>query len=132
MLCPKITLWEGEYMPNGNATLPSGFDALEGFATHWVQPDAAARMAKRQASTIEELKDFYHAMLPRGEEALAWLREYELGTLPPEGERLLKLMLALAEVAPAVEWYNQPGVYDGFPVQRIRYLRQIPDCAAQV
>jgi hypothetical protein len=41
-------------------------------------------------------------------------------------------MLALAEVAPAVEWYDQPMVYDGFPVERIRYLRQIPDTAAQI
>ena len=67
----------------------------------------------------------------RQRRALAWLRDYDLGALPPEGERLLKLMLALAEVAPAVEWYNDPRVFDGFPVERIRYLRQISDTAAQ-
>jgi hypothetical protein len=48
-----------------------------------------------------------------------------------EGERLLKLMLSLAEVGPAVEWYNSPQVPDGFPVSRIRYLRLISDTAAQ-
>ena len=41
-------------------------------------------------------------------------------------------MLALAEVAPAVEWYDDPRVFDGFPVERISYLRQISDTAAQV
>lgn len=112
--------------------LPAGFEALESWVATWVLPDAAARMAKRQASTIGELKAFYQAMLPMGETALAWLRDYELGTLPPEGENLLKLMLALAEVAPAVEWYNDPRVFDGFPVERISYLRQISDTAAQV
>jgi hypothetical protein len=114
-----------------SALLPSGFEALEPWIVTWVLPDAKARMAQRQASRIEELKAFYAAMLPMGEAALAWLRDYDLGTLPPEGERLLKLMLALAEVAPAVEWYNDPRVFDGFPVERISYMRQISDTAAQ-
>ena len=112
--------------------LPEGFNKLECFVETWVLPDAAARMAKRQASRIEDLQAFYHAMLPMGEAALAWLRGYELGALPPEGERLLKLMLALAEVAPAVEWYDDPRVFDGFPVERITYLRQISDTGVQL
>jgi hypothetical protein len=115
-----------------SARLPEGFSAVERYIDRWVLPDAAARMARRQASTIADLREFYEAMLPLGEAALAWLRDYPLGTLPPEGECLLKLMLALAEVAPAVEWYDDPRVFDGFPIERIRFLRQIPDCAAQV
>jgi hypothetical protein len=113
------------------SSLPAGFEVLEPLVHDWVLPDAVARMGKRQASTIAELRRFYDAMLPLGETALAYLRRFPLGALPPEGERLLKLMLALAEAAPAVEWYNSPKVTDGFPVQRIRYLRQIPDNAAQ-
>ncbi|MET0587265.1 MAG: hypothetical protein ABWZ75_01985 [Novosphingobium sp.] len=111
--------------------LPAGFEAAEPFVADWVLPDAAARMAKRQASGIEELRALYDTMLPLGEAALAHLREFELGSVPDDAERLLKLMLALAEVAPAVEWYNDPRVYDGFPVERIRFLRQIHDTAAQ-
>ncbi len=118
-------------MRNDGTLLPPGFGPLEHFVADWVLPDAAARMAKRQESTIGDLKTYYAAMLPMGEAALAWLQDYDLGALPPEGERLLKLMLALAEVAPAVEWYNDPRVFDGFPVERIRYLRQISDTAAQ-
>jgi hypothetical protein len=114
-----------------SALLPEGFAAAEPFVDVWVLPDATARMARRQASAIGDLRRFYDMMLPLGEAALGWLRGYELGALPEEGERLLKLMLALAEVAPAIEWYGDPRVYDGFPVERIRYLRQIPDLAAQ-
>jgi len=88
-------------------------------------------MAKRQSSTIEEIVRFYEIALPLGESVLAYLRQFQLGSLEPEAERLLKLMLALAEVAPAVEWYDGPQVSDGFPVSRIRYLRQIPDTTAQ-
>jgi hypothetical protein len=111
--------------------LPDGFEDLAPFTEVWVLPDAAARMEKRQSSTQAELKHFYNAMLPRGAAALEYLKQYALGALTPQGETLLKLMLALAEVAPAVEWYNNPRVTDGFAVQRIRYLRQIPDTALQ-
>src|SRR5687768_4890652 len=99
--------------------LPAGFEALEPFVEDWVLPDAAARMARRHIRTIADLKRFYEAALPLGEAALAHLRQFELGELQPDSQRLLKLMLALAEVAPAVEWYNDPQVYDGFPVSRI-------------
>ena len=111
--------------------LPRGFEALEPFVADWVLPDVTARMAKRQSSTIEQLRRFYDSVLPLGEQALNYLRGFELGALPPEAERLLKLMLALAEIAPAVEWYNDPKVYDGFDISRTRFLRKIPDNAAQ-
>jgi hypothetical protein len=111
--------------------LPAGFEPLEGFVADWALADAAARMAKRQGSTMDEIRSFYDAILPLGEDALRHLREFQLGSLTQEAERLLKLMLALAEIAPAVEWYKNPRVYDGFPVSRIRYLRQIADTAAQ-
>lgn len=112
--------------------LPEGFGTAEGFVGEWALPDAAHRMAKRQATRIADIRRFYDVMLPLGEAALDWLRGHELGALPPEGERLLKLMLALAEVGPAVEWYDDPRVTDGFPVERIRYLRQIHATAAQL
>ena len=111
--------------------LPEGFEPLEPFVAEWALPDAVARMSKRQASSIEEIRVFYQAMLPLGERALEHLRGFQLGELPPASERLLKLMLSLAEVAPAVEWYDDPKVYDGFPIERIRYRRLIPDAAAQ-
>lgn len=113
------------------AVLPSGFEALEPFVAEWALPDAVARMTKRQASGMDEIRGFYDAMLPSGERALTYLREFQLGELPPQAERLLKLMLSLAEIAPAVEWYGDPRVSDGFPIERIRYRRLIPDAAAQ-
>lgn len=111
--------------------LPSGFEALEPFVADWALEDAVARMTKRQSSGMEEIRGFYDAMLPMGEPALTYLRQFQLGELPAEAERLLKLMLSLAEMAPAVEWYDNPRVYDGFPIERIRYRRLIPDAAAQ-
>jgi hypothetical protein len=113
------------------SALPAGFEPLERFLSEWVWPDAVSRVAKRQGSTLAEIREFYDAMLPLGERALDYLRQFELGSVPPEGERLLELMLSLAEIAPAVEWYDGPAVRNGFPISRIRYLRQIPDLDPQ-
>ncbi len=113
-------------------TLPAGFEALEAFVADWVLPDSHARMTKRQTSTIEHIRQFYDAILPLAGAALDHLRNFQLGALPEAEERLLKLTLSLAEVGPAVEWFNDPMVYDGFDVHKIKYTRTIPDNVAQV
>jgi len=120
-----------EVRAEDDSPLPPGFQPLERFLAEWVLPDARSRVGKRQGSTLAEIREFYDAMLPLGEKALDYLRRFELGALPPQGERLLKLMLSLAEIAPAVEWYDGPAVRNGFPVGRIRYVRQIPDLDPQ-
>jgi hypothetical protein len=111
--------------------LPAGFETLAPYLDAWVLADSAARSHQRQTSTFEELHSFYTAMLPLAAAALDYLREHKLGALPPPAERLLKLMLSLAEVAPAVEWYKAPQVYDGFDIRRVRLVMQVDDSAAQ-
>ena len=37
--------------------LPAGFEALEPFVADWALPDAGARMEKRQASRIEDIRE---------------------------------------------------------------------------
>lgn len=120
-----------EGIVDSNASLPEGFEALAPFIAAWVLPDANARMAKRQGSSIAEIRAFYDVIVPLGVQALDYLRDYPMGALTPDGENLLKLMLSLAEIGPAVEWYDNPQVYDGFPISRIHYVRQIADTAAQ-
>ncbi len=46
-------------------------------------------------------------------------------------ERLLKLMLSFAEVTPAIEFYKQPAVVDGFSTDKFRVLEELPDLAPQ-
>lgn len=113
------------------SALPPEFTDLEPFVADWVHEDASGRMAKRLSSQMPEIREFYHAMLPRGEAALAYLKQFQLGQVPDDAALLLKLMLMLAEVAPAVEWYDDPRVYDGFSIDRTRFLRKISDTAAQ-
>lgn len=111
--------------------LPSEFAVLEAWTQKWVCADTQARSEERQQSSFEELRAFYEAMLPHAKRALEHLAECSLGELAPPEARLLKLMLALAEVAPAVEWYGQSKVVDGLPAERFPAVAPIPDLARQ-
>ena len=112
--------------------LPVGFETLEPLLETWCLPDSEARCRLRQTSTMETLRGFYDQMLPHAPQALDYLRTVPLGDMPDPAERLLKLMLSLAEVGPAIEWYGQQQVYDGFDVLKLRWMKQIPDTARQV
>ncbi len=112
-------------------TLPEPFAELAPFCATWVLPDSNARHARRLATAYPEIKAFYDAMLAVAPAALAYLSERQLGQLDEADANLLKLMLALAEVGPAVEWYQQPAVIDGWPAERFPLVEAIPDTAAQ-
>ncbi len=111
--------------------LPEGFSALEPFVDSWLLPDSRARAAKRQASDMDALREFYGAMQPVAEPALAYLARYAPDELPPSGTVLLKLMLALAEVSTAVEWYGSAQVPDSFEFSRFELMHQTPDEGTQ-
>ena len=113
------------------ARLPPGFEDVERFVENWVLVDSRARAAKRQASTMAEVRGFYDAMLPLARSAIDYLRRYGLDELSPEGGRLLKLMLSLAEVSTAIEWYDSTTVPDSFDFSRFNLIAQTPDEAAQ-
>lgn len=111
--------------------LPKGFAALEGWLDDWVLVDSTARFEKRRTTPLAEIRAFYDGMLPHAEAALAWLAERQLGELDEAGERLLKLMLSLAEMGPAIEWYGSGSFPDPFDARRFPLVVQLPDTAAQ-
>ncbi len=106
-----------------DASLPEAFRDLEQWSA-WALETEKERSDKRQASTIEELKDFYDAMLARTDEALSYIDQFPLDDLPPDAQRLFLLTLSLAEVAPAVEQFGQPQVVDGYDIGRIAAARR--------
>ena len=116
---------------SNSATLPEGFEALEPFVADWALEGSLERMAKRRSTKMEDIRAFYDTAIANADRALAHLRAFKLGEVPPAEERLLKLMLSLAEIGPAVEWFDDPHVYDGFDATKIKYTRLIPDTAAQ-
>jgi len=95
-------------MPN---TLPSDFADLEPYAD-WAIHTEKARYDKRVASTMDQLQAFYDAAFPRMEEAMSYLDQLDLNSLPDDAKRLLWLYCALVTVSFPVEVWRQPRVPD--------------------
>ena|SRR6266850_952641 len=96
---------------------PTPFADLESFAA-WALATETQRARKRRDSTMAEIQTFYDAILPRMDAILDYLNQLPLDNMPEESQCLLYLTLALAEVAPAVELFNQPLVTDGYDPER--------------
>jgi hypothetical protein len=96
---------------NVPSSLPSEFSDLEPFAD-WAVQGERARYAKRIANTMDELQAFYDAAFPRLEDAMAYLEQFELDSMPDDAKRLLWLYCALMTVSFPVEAWRQPRVPD--------------------
>jgi len=112
--------------------LPQCFQALECWLDDWVLADSTARHHKRLTTPLAETRAFYDALLPQAEAVLAHLATRQLGALDAADERLLKLMLSLAEIGPAIEWYGTGNYPDAFDARRFPLTVTLSDTAAQV
>ena len=118
-------------MRDSDTTLPPGFEDLEIWVEEWVLADMDARNQRRLASPMPAIQAFYDAVLPQAPRVLEYLNQRELGALDAAEERLLKLMLSFAEVCPAVEFYGQPGVIDGYPADQFLLGEGLADLTPQ-
>jgi hypothetical protein len=94
------------------ALLPEPFSDLESYAEQWCLPTEPERQQKRLATSIQDITAFYDATTPRLEEAMTWLDQYSLDSLPPEALNLMHLMFSLCTVSFAVECWHQPHIPD--------------------
>lgn len=94
--------------------MPSQFADLLPFLKNWSLQSQMARTEKRLSSNMEELTDFYNAMLPRMQEILDYLDQYSLQDMPEDANELLNLAYSMAEIAPAVEMFQQVYVTPTF------------------
>ncbi|MET0902752.1 MAG: hypothetical protein ABWZ52_05895 [Acidimicrobiales bacterium] len=92
-------------------TLPPDFADLEPFAD-WALETEAERYAKRLASPMEEIQEFYDAAFPRLEAIMAHLDALPFDTLPEEAKPLLWLAYSLVNASFPVEVWHQPRVPD--------------------
>jgi hypothetical protein len=103
--------------------LPERFRDLESFAREWSLEQANERSEKRLSNSMEEITAFYEAIMPRMEAILEYLNEIPLDQMPDDAARLLWLTLSLAEISPAIHFYGQPDVVDGFDSHRFQSVR---------
>jgi hypothetical protein len=94
------------------ASLPRGFEDLAPFVAEWGHLESQdARYVQRQALPMARLQAYYDAVQPRLEAIFDHLDSFPYGPELPASEALLfRLVLAMSEVAQAVEVYGQPTV----------------------
>lgn len=95
-----------------SARLPAPFADLEPFAEKWALPTERERHAARLASTMEEMQAFYDAVVPRAEEAMAYLEKLPFDALPEDAVHLLHLLYSMIQVSFPVEVWHQPKIPD--------------------
>lgn len=91
--------------------LPPGFESLEPFAARWAGSGRAARIRQRVKSQPAEREAFYQAARDCVDDGLRYLDGRAPDELTGPDARLLDLMLALTQVALAVEQQQdaEPG-----------------------
>ncbi len=101
--------------------LPENYQDLEPFAADWCLDTQDARQRKRRASTPEELRSFYAAIMPRISDILEEVDRFPVGQIPTSHRPLFSLALSLTEVAPNVELYaGSPAVPHAFEESRMK------------
>lgn len=101
-----------------DSQLPPAFGDLQPYF-EWSLATEQLRSAKRQTSSIDTLRAFYTAMMPRMDGVLEFLARFSpQSETDPKVRALFFMALALAEIAPAVENYGQASVIDGYDVAR--------------
>jgi len=99
-------------------SLPVEFTDLEPFID-WALESERARNEKRYASKMIDIQRFHDAMVLRAEAAIAYLDRKGLENFDDADRALLNLLLSLAEVAPAVTFYDSPQVSGGVDPKRV-------------
>jgi hypothetical protein len=99
-------------MTTASGPLPAGFADLEPYVAEWALPTRSERYAMRLSKTIDELTEFYDAIAPRAEEAMAYLDGLDLNDLPDDATRLLHLLYSLVMVSYPVNVFKQPRIPD--------------------
>ena len=97
--------------PVTEAMLPEPFADLAPWLD-WALESERARTAKKVASSMEELRAFYDALMPRMEEIVAYLEGVAAGDMPAPAHRLYLMTLSLVEVSNLVEIYKRRDIIE--------------------
>jgi hypothetical protein len=108
------------------STLPPGFEDLCGLLQEWCLPDEPTRYAKRLATPLPQLRQFYDRIYPRMDDVLRHLEKVPLarGENAELADRnLFYLALAYFEASHPVELCWKSSDLDvAFPSERIAYV----------
>ena len=106
--------------------LPGEFSDLEPYAHDWCLATEGERYAKRLASTMDELQQFYDAAFPRIEDAIEYCDAFPLDEMPADVVHLMQLIYSLIIVSMPVEAWRQPQVPDSGAAYLDRVVEPVP------
>ncbi len=101
-----------------NELSASAMAAIGPYAHEWSLPASALRVAKRTSSSMDEINDFYEAVLPWMEEILNYLNQFPLEAIPAEAKPVAYIALAMCEVDNPVRW-KETELSSGFDVRHM-------------
>jgi hypothetical protein len=107
--------------------LPEGFAELEAFVAHWIGETASARAHLRDSASFAEAEAFYSAAQSLVEPALSRLDAKALKDHDDREQRLMRLMLAFAHVAMAIEVQGKDEHADSKLREHMRITRAPAD-----
>jgi hypothetical protein len=91
--------------------LPSEFVELEPHLD-WDLATEPERYAKRLASSMPQMQEFYNVAFPRLNDVIAYCDKYPMDDLPEEARTLMHLMQSLVMVSFPIEAWKQARVPD--------------------
>ncbi|MEB3061837.1 MULTISPECIES: hypothetical protein [Mycolicibacter] len=91
--------------------LPADFADLQPHEA-WDLATEPERYAKRLASTMPEMQEFYDAAMPRLEDAITYMDKFDLNDLPDDARSLMHVMQSLVMVSFPIEAWKQARVPD--------------------
>lgn len=91
--------------------IPKPFDDLAPFVD-WALETERARTEKKVGASMDEIRAFHDAVLPRLDEMIDHLEGFSVGEMPAPERRLYLMALSLVEVASLVEQYKQREVIE--------------------
>jgi len=105
--------------------LPTEFADLEPYSA-WDLATEPERYAKRLASTMREMQEFYDVAFPRLNDAIEYCDKFPLDDLPDDALNLLHMIYSLIMVAMAVEVMHQSAPTDAADAVIIRTDEPVP------
>ena len=102
--------------------LPEAFEDLAPFVDWALEPERA-RTEKKVSASMDEIRGFYDAVLPRLDAMIEHLEGHSDGDMPARENRLYLMALSLVEVVTLVEHYKQREVIEA--CDPLRYEPQL-------
>lgn len=107
---------------NRPRALPHEFTDLEKFARDWALPTEKGRYFKLLSTSLEDLRAFYAAVLPRAQAIVDYLAPLPADRMPEDARALYDLLLTFIETAYPIElMWKQTNIEITVEADRLKF-----------